>query len=268
MTKDFFKPEPHVFAHRGLPLDYPENTMISFENAVKLGVDVIETDAHLTKDNQFVICHDSEISRISNGNGLIKDYTLKQLKEFDAAYNFSKDGGHTFPFRDRGITFVSVAEILEKFPKQRFNIDLKDKNQKQVELWAELIKEYDAEHRILTASQFTENLKEVRLKFPNMATSFSAGEVFRFYLKNKFRGLKSLKKADFKGDALQVPEKMFGMRIVSEKSIKRAHQLGFKIHVWTINNEKDMIRLLKLGVDGIFTDNAPLLKSILKKYKK
>ncbi|MGQ4875006.1 MAG: glycerophosphodiester phosphodiesterase [Promethearchaeia archaeon] len=50
--------------------------------------------------------------------------------------------------------------------------------------------------------------------------------------------------------------------------MKNAHQLGFKIHVWTINNEKDMIRLIKLGVDGIFTDNAPLLKSILKKYKK
>ncbi|MHA1150445.1 MAG: glycerophosphodiester phosphodiesterase [Promethearchaeota archaeon] len=263
MNKEFFNPEPRLLAHRGMPLEFPENTYISFKNAVEFGIDVIETDTHLTKDNQFIILHDAEISRVSNGTGVIADYTLKELMEFDAGYNFTQDNGKTFPFRGKGITFISVAELLEKFPNQRFNIDLKDNYPVQIKYWAELIKEYDAEYRVLTASQFTKNLQEVRKIFPDMATSFSAREVFNFYLANKFGGYKKLLKKKFSGDALQVPVKMAGLRIVSEKSIENAHKLGFKMHVWTINTAKEMKQLFDMKVDAIFTDNPRMLKSLL-----
>ena len=175
--KTFFEKEPRLLAHRGMPQEYPENTMISFKNAVEFGIDVIETDTHLTKDNQFIICHDAEISRISDGTGLIANYTLNELKQFDTGYNFTLDGGVSFPYRRKNITFMTVEEALYTFPNQKFNIDLKDNNPDQVKYWTELIKKYDAVDRVLTASQYTENLIKVRKIFPNMATSFSAGEV-------------------------------------------------------------------------------------------
>lgn len=246
-----------------MPQEYPENTLISFENAVKFGVDVIETDTHLTKDNQFIISHDAEISGVTNGTGKISEYTLAELLEFDAGHHFTADGGKSFPFRGKGITFISVDELLSKFPNQRFNIDLKDNNPSQVKVWSELIKKHDAEHRVLTASQFTKNLELVRKQFPEMATSFSAGEVFKFYIRNKLGGIEKLQKKQFFGNALQVPVKMAGMRIVSEKSIKNAHVLGYKIHVWTINDAPTIKSLFEKGVDAIFTDAPRILKSVI-----
>ncbi|MGV7930946.1 MAG: glycerophosphodiester phosphodiesterase [Spirochaetota bacterium] len=93
MSKKFFIPEPRVFAHRGASGGYPENTLLSFREAVKIGVDVIETDVHFTKDGRFVVAHDGELGRICDGGGLVADHTLTELKKFDAGYGFSVDGG-------------------------------------------------------------------------------------------------------------------------------------------------------------------------------
>ncbi|MFO8017873.1 MAG: glycerophosphodiester phosphodiesterase [Promethearchaeia archaeon] len=261
--KQFFKDEPRLLAHRGMPLEYPENTLLSFEKAVEFGVDVIETDTHYTKDKRFVILHDDELSRVSNGTGNVSDYTLAKLKELDAAYNFTPDGGETYPYRDQGITFVSVDEVLKKFPDQKFNIDLKDNNPDQVKDWSELIEKYDAQDRVLTASQYKGNLKQVRQSFPEMATCFSAGEIFSFYIRNKIGGYKWLQKKTYKGDAIQIPVKMGPLRLVSDKTIKNAHKIGFRIHVWTINDAKTMRSLFEKGVDAIFTDNPRVLKKVV-----
>ena len=258
--KTFFEKEPRLLAHRGMPQEYPENTMISFKNAVEFGIDVIETDTHLTKDNQFIICHDAEISRISDGTGLIANYTLNELKQFDTGYNFTLDGGVSFPYRRKNITFMTVEEALYTFPNQKFNIDLKDNNPDQVKYWTELIKKYDAVDRVLTASQYTENLIKVRKIFPNMATSFSAGEVFKFYIANKLGRLQSRK---YGGDALQIPIRLGPFHLIKPKFINTAHKFEYKIHVWTINDQVQMNALFDLGVDAIFTDNPRLLKPVI-----
>ena len=77
-----------IFAHRGFSGKYPENTMIAFEKAVEIGVDGIELDVHLTKDNELVIIHDEDVKRTTNGEGLVKDMTLEELKKLDASATF------------------------------------------------------------------------------------------------------------------------------------------------------------------------------------
>ena len=77
-----------IFAHRGFSGKYPENTMIAFKKAVEIGVDGIELDVHLTKDNEIVIIHDEDIKRTCNGEGLVKDMNLSELKKFDASATF------------------------------------------------------------------------------------------------------------------------------------------------------------------------------------
>lgn len=262
--KKFFENSPKLLAHRGMPLEFPENTMISFKNAIEYGVDVVETDTHLTKDNQFVILHDADISRVSNGIGLIIDYTLDELKHFDAGYYFTQDEGKTFPFRDKGITFMGLEEALKTYPNQKFNVDLKDNNPKQVKIYVDLIRKCNAEERVCTGSQYTKNLIEVRKALPEMATSFSAGEVFKFHMKNKTGRLGNKK---WSGDALQIPIKMAGMRFVTEKSIKKMHERDLILQVWTINEVEEMEKLLKMNVDGIFTDKPRLLKEVIEKFE-
>ena len=72
-----------VQAHRGASAYAPENTLPAFRRAIEFGADGIECDIHLTTDGQYVVCHDNEIDRTSNGSGLIPDMTLEQLRQYD-----------------------------------------------------------------------------------------------------------------------------------------------------------------------------------------
>ena len=73
-----------VAARRGFCAKYPENTMLAFKKAIELGVDQIETDIRITKDNQLVLIHDATLDRTTNGSGKVCDYTLDELKQLDA----------------------------------------------------------------------------------------------------------------------------------------------------------------------------------------
>jgi glycerophosphoryl diester phosphodiesterase len=261
MAKKFFIPEPRILAHRGLSKEFPENTLLSFRKAVDLGVDVIETDVHFTRDNKFVVVHDDRLERISDGEGDVSERTLDELKKFDAAYNFTTDGGETYPYRGSGLTFLSLQELLEEFPEQRFNVDLKGKDPRQISYYGEIMERSAAQNRVLTASEHLVNLREIRRLFPEMATSFSMGEVVWFYFLFK-TGFLFFKKG-FKGDALQIPEFIGPSRMVNAAFVRQAHAKGVRVHVWTINEEDDMKRLLDAGVDGIFTDDPKLLMSVL-----
>ena len=71
-----------IFAHRGYSGKYPENTILAFKKALDIGVDGIELDVHKTKDGKLVVIHDENIKRTFDGEGLIKDYTLKELQDY------------------------------------------------------------------------------------------------------------------------------------------------------------------------------------------
>lgn len=91
-TRGFFAGRhPRVIGHRGSAGTAPENTMISFELAAAIGVDVLELDIHFTRDKHVVVCHDPTVDRTTNGSGRIKDMTLAELQQLDAGYNFCVD---------------------------------------------------------------------------------------------------------------------------------------------------------------------------------
>lgn len=266
MEKKFFNKETVIFAHRGASNEYPENTLPAFQKAVELGVDVIETDVHLTKDNRFVIFHDETIDRMCDSCGLIRDYTLSELKTFNAGYRYTADNGKSFPFRDKGLSALSLEEVLEKFPEQRFNIDLKDKSPEQGKLFVDIINKHGAQGRVLAASEHRYILMEIRRLCPELATSFALWEALWFYFLFK-SGLLFLN-ISFPGDALQVPEYWGQFHVVTGSFIKQAHEKGLKVHVWTINKESDMRRLLGMGADGVMSDNPELLLKVVESLSK
>jgi glycerophosphoryl diester phosphodiesterase len=104
---------PKIIGHRGASHIAPENTMASFEAALKLGVDGIETDVQETKDGQLVLCHDELLNRTTNGKGLIKDYTLKELKELSAGAWFSKEyENERIPLLEELLDILKNRDIL------------------------------------------------------------------------------------------------------------------------------------------------------------
>jgi len=260
MLKKFFSPEPRIFAHRGDSAHFPENTLPAFKSAVEAGADVIETDVQRSKDGRFMIFHDDTLDRITDGAGRLGDYTLQELQRFDAGHSYSADA-KSFPFRGKGITIPSLEEILREFPQQRFNVDLKADDPRQAEEYCALIRRCDAVERVLTASEFTENLKAVRRLLPEMATSASHREVAAVFFLYK-SGLLFAKRK-FAADALQIPEFHRRWHVAAPGMIRRVRGRGIRVHVWTVNREDDMRRLLDAGADGIITDDPRLLKKVV-----
>ena len=97
-----------IAGHRGNPTDYAENTMPSFQSAVDLGVDMIETDIHMTKDGRLVLIHDPSLDRTTDGHGLVRDKTLSEIRRCNAA---AKEGGTA-----RIPTLDEFLDEFERYP--------------------------------------------------------------------------------------------------------------------------------------------------------
>ena len=110
-----------VAAHRGFSEKYPENTMEAFRAAVALGVDQIETDVRITKDGQLVLHHDATVDRTTDGTGLVKDFTLAELKQLDAGIKKGDAfAGCRIP------TFIEFMDYMKTLPDMTVDIELKE----------------------------------------------------------------------------------------------------------------------------------------------
>jgi glycerophosphoryl diester phosphodiesterase len=253
---------PLVMAHRGGAGLWPENTMYGFERAVDLGVDMLETEIHSTADDILVLMHDSTVDRTTNGSGPIRAFTLEELKTLDAGYNWTSDGGQTFPFRGSGITVPTLEEVFTALPAVRMNIDIKQEKPSLVEPLCKTIRAFDMVDKVMVASFSSKVLKAFRRVCPEVATSAGTGEVALFFMMNMvFLGAAYRPACQ----AFQIPEYSSGLRVLTKRFVNTAHGLNLDVHVWTINEVTDMKRLLALGVDGIVTDYPDRLISLLRK---
>ena len=110
-----------VAAHRGWSDKYPENTMPAFKAALDIGVDQLETDVRVTKDGELVLIHDKTVDRTTNKSGLVRDYTLAELKELDAGIIMGEQ------FRGTQIpTLIEFMELVKDHPTITLDIELKE----------------------------------------------------------------------------------------------------------------------------------------------
>lgn len=111
---------------------YLENTITSMDAAFKAGADIVEFDVQLTKDNNFVVFHDWTLDCRTNGKGVTREYTAKELQALDIGYGYTADGGKTFPFRGKGINLMPVLdEVLNHFPDRSFLIHIKSNDENE-----------------------------------------------------------------------------------------------------------------------------------------
>lgn len=254
---------PLVFGHRGTAGDRPENTLPSFDKALADGADVLETDLHITKDGHIVLMHDENLARCTNGSGDIKDHTLAELKQLDAAYNFSTDGGQTFPYRGQGITIPTLEEVFDRYPGVRFNMDLKSPDPALGRKVADLLKSRGRDGITIigsfdhvTIEAFRKYSKELGMDVLTCASNVEIGAVV---FSNKTRLGRTV--------ALETPVKKSRVTILSEAFVKAAHAQGHVVVPWTINDPQEMKKLLDMGVDGIITDFPKRAAEIIRQRK-
>ncbi|MDA8526990.1 glycerophosphodiester phosphodiesterase family protein [Gammaproteobacteria bacterium] len=232
-----------ISAHRGGSEEAPENTLESFSYAIGLGSSYIETDVQLSADGIPYIFHDDDLSRLLNMevkfNSLHSDQ-IEKLKLFES-YQIPK-----------------LETALTQFPNALFQIDLKTD---EVALPAmKVIENLNAFDRICIASFSSNRLQKVRKKFPDTCLSMGPKEILKLLLASF-----GLYNKTIYGDCLQVPIYHYGIKLVTRRFVKYVQSIGLKIHVWTINDENTMRKLIDLGVDGIITDRPKLLKEVLSK---
>ncbi len=246
-------------AHRGGAELGPENTLMAFELASELEMDAIELDVHITKDNHIVVIHDYTIDRTTNGTGRVKDFTLDQLKEFDAAYWFSPDGGETFPYRGKGVTVPTLDEVFDNFSHMRINIDIKQNKPVIVDLILTTVKEYNLSEQVNIFSFFGSVIKQVRRTYPEISNAFTIAETLNFLA---FVQQGRIREFDTAGDVFQIPLSINEVFPVASEFIEAAHSQNLMVHVWTIDDKAIMEEMVDLGVDGIITDRPDLFNDL------
>lgn len=260
---------PRNIAHRGASEAAPENTMESFRRAREAGAGGLELDVHLSRDGRVAVMHDEALGRTTDGTGTIRDKTLYELRSLDAGYRFTSGGlpdegvkGDTteHPYRGRGVRIPTLREVLEEFPGMTVNLDIK---QETPGIEREVLDEIDragARDRVLVASQKGSVISRFRLlSGGEVVTAASKWEVARFYALSRLR-LEGL--ADPPYDALQVPSEYRGVEFATGRFLEAAHARGVRVDVWTIDDPREMRRMLDLGADSIMTNRPAELRRV------
>lgn len=252
--------QPLVIAHQGGDGLWPGDTMFAFQRAVDLGVDMLEMDMHATSDGHLVMMHDAAVDRTTDGSGQIKDMTLAELKALDAGYDWSPDGGQTFPYRGQGITAATLDEVFTAFPGVPMNIEIKQVEPSIAGSFCEAIRQYGMVDKVLVASFRAQALEEFRQACPEVSTSTSEEEVRNFFFRHlAFLGGTYTPQAQ----AVQVPEYSAGFHVLTPRFVRDAHNRNLAVHAWTINQVDEMERMVELGLDGIITDYPDRLLEVL-----
>jgi glycerophosphoryl diester phosphodiesterase len=249
-----------VMAHRGGRGLRPENTLVAFQEAVALGVDVLEMDLHSTSDGVVVVMHDDTVDRTTDGSGPVHDYSLAELQVLDAGYHWSADDGATTPYRGLGIGVPTLEEVFTAFPGILMNIEIKQAQPAIVAPVCQLIRDHGMAVKVLVASFDDEIIKAFRRTCPEVATTAGEDEVRLLYgLSLVYLG--GLLSPAY--EAVQVPEYSGNIHVLTQRFVDAAHGRNLQVHAWTINEVADMQRLLDLGVDGIITDYPDRLLRLL-----
>ena len=241
-------------AHRGGSLLAPEETLVAFENAKMVGADVIECDVHATSDGVVVCMHDDNVNRTTDGTGFVRAMTFEELRALDAGYQFTTDGGATYPYRGQGVVTATLDEVFEAHPTGPIALEIKQAQPSIADEVVRIVQSHNATDRVVIASFGDATIQEVRAADPTILTGMAVGEMLAF---------NRLKDED---EATYVPPTLVieaPTTATTQDKVDRAHRLGIRFFVWTVNERAEMEQMLDLGVDGIFTDDPALLAEVV-----
>lgn len=243
-----------LYAHRGASSEAPENTLVAFARAVEIGVDALELDVHITRDDHVIVVHDASALRMCGVPLAWKDLTLEEAQQLDAGWGFIGADG-TRPFAGQGIHVPRLDELLAAWPAMHLNVDIKDP--RAATFVVELIKAARSEERVTLAAFALGTLVGVRRRGYGGPTALTATEIA------SLSTIPALlwRQLPFTGGAAQVPTKQGPFIFDRSPFIAKCHAIGLRVDFWTIDDPVECARLLALGADGIMTNDPAALKS-------
>ena len=242
-----------AIAHQGGRGLWPENTLLAFERAQELGVDVLEMDLRGSSDGHIVVHHDASVERTTDGAGFLRSLTLDEIRKLDAGYRFTveRDGIASYPYRGQGLVVPTLLEVLARLPQSRLNLEMKEFDPELAGGLCAALRRNLFSERVLVASVEHEPMVAFREACPEIATSATMREGLAFYQLDRLR-LGSLFRSP--AVAFQFPEYFGEIHVIRPGFLETARRFNVRVQVWTVNEDQDLARMLAMGVDGIVTD--------------
>lgn len=237
---------PLVIAHRGASKIAPENTLKAFRRAIDLKADFIEFDLRQSKDNHLVITHDEDLSRLTGINEMVSSLSLQNLKSLD----FGE--GEQIP------TFEELIQLTRDKIKLNCEITVPNIGDQVIEL----LEKYKIVNSTIISSFLHEELIKIKKLCPEIRIAsleptthvkkldwIEKEQMIKYCVENKYYAINPL------------------VIMVDQKLVNYAHDFGIKVFPWTVNIKIAIKKLLKIGVDGIITDDIKLLKALINEFK-
>jgi glycerophosphoryl diester phosphodiesterase len=231
-----------VIAHRGYRTKYPENTLVAFQAAIDAGADMIELDVLLTKDRKMVVIHDEWLDRTTNGQGMVSDCTLSQLKALDA--------GSWFDLCFKEERLPTLEEVLDEVAgRVPLNIEIKrsayephhppDAIEKQI---VELVRRKNVVERVLISSFEWRVLEHLVAMKEAPAIALLSGDPDEG---NPLEACRKLKAFSWHPSS----------RSLRKEHVREMHEAGILIFPWNVDSLEDIARMLEMHVDGVIVDD-------------
>jgi len=234
--RDLTRPKVQVTAHRGHARLAPENTRSAIQAAIHSGADYAEIDVELTADGQIVLLHDRDLKRVTGDSRRIENVTYAELQKLDAGSWFSSN------FAEERIP--TLLEIIDLSRGQiKLNIELKTSGSdpRLAREVSRILRETKFENDCIVTSFNHNALLDVRRSNPNIRTGIIIATAV--------------------GDVTRLESEVLSIRAdwLTDTLLRSARRRGLEVHVWTVNDERQMVRLMMRGVDNILTSDPDLL---------
>lgn len=247
---------PLLFGHRGASAHRPENTLASFDLALKSGATALELDVHASVDGVVVVSHDDTGHRMAGVPRAIRTTPLHELLSWDVGFGFQDAEGRR-PFLGAGYRIATLEEVLHAFPHTPLNIDVKARGRGIETQVVDTLRRARAEDRVLLASFHDDTLGRIRALGYRGPTALGRQEVGRLV----FAPLAYLRTSAgrVQGHAAQVPLSHGPLRFATPAFIDKCHRLGVRVDFWTVNDPSTALSLVEMGADGVMTDDPAAL---------
>lgn len=248
---------PLIIGHRGAPRICPENTLPSFARALELGVDGLELDVQLTKDDELVVIHDETVDRTTEDEtGLVRSFSLAQLKRMDF--------GARFDSRFAGVRIPLLREVLDLIRERtqgginRIHLDIELKTGIVAypgieEKVIELVHAYGY-HNVQLSSFYHQSLVTAKEVDPTIPTGI-------LYMSGLYEPWKYAERlgAQYVNPSFQAWNPEFFKVAPQALSEQRQHcascnQIGIRYFPWTVDTEAAMAQMFMQKVDGIISN--------------
>ena len=243
-----------ITAHRGDSSAFPENTMAAFKSAIRIGVDWIELDIHETLDGKIVVIHDADTNRVAGVGAAIQEITYAELKQIDVASIFRESKGLSLK-QCPPTSPPLLSEVIDLIKSQnRTRVSIHPRGS-VVEHAVLMVKKMMAESWVGFNDTNLEKMKRVKALGPFFTVFYDRWQ------SEIEEDIKNAKAYDFKGVVIN-------QDYLTEEKLKALHGAGLEAGVWTVDDAKEMVRFVSLGVDRFYTNAPGILFDIKRQWKR